>query len=57
MNNERRIYKIHIGGRTKKWWQFWKKDPKKLTEQEISKLVESYKKEINKDFFLPAKEN
>lgn len=54
MNNERRIYKIPIGGRTKKWWQFWKKDPKKLTEQEISKLVESYKSKIN---FLPIKED
>lgn len=56
---ERRVYVIPVGKRTKKWWQFWKKDPKDLAEQEIAKLVSDYNEKINwnKDLFLPSREN
>ncbi len=41
---------IPVGGLSKnKWWQFWKKDDLKKSEDQICKLIYEYKEEVDWD--------
>ena len=48
LKDDRRIvFKIPIGKRNKKWWQFWKKSDAEVAKKEISKLMEDYNQKVS----------
>ena len=37
---------VPVGNLKKKWWQFWKKDPRKSAEESIRRIMRRYNEEI-----------